>query len=105
MGVASIAIPSPTDTGPPTGRAARPALHSRVNRAMSVTLRPCDGKANLWEVDIRILLRNGTKLRERRQPPSLDRARHYDGLRRGSGYSSKRENRSDNSSLPGKSPP
>lgn len=36
---------------------------------MSVTLRPCDGKDNVWEVDIRILLPDGKKLRERRQAP------------------------------------
>jgi integrase len=36
---------------------------------MSVTLRQCDGKDNVWEVDIRILLPDGNKLRERRQAP------------------------------------
>jgi integrase len=36
---------------------------------MSVTLRQCDGKNNVWEVDIRILLPDGNKLRERRQAP------------------------------------
>lgn len=36
---------------------------------MSVTLRQCEGKDNVWEVDIRILLPDGKKLRERRQAP------------------------------------
>jgi integrase len=36
---------------------------------MSVTLRNCDGKDNVWEVDIRILLPNGSRLRERRAAP------------------------------------
>jgi len=36
---------------------------------MSVTLRPCYGNENVWEVDIRILLPDGNKLRERRQAP------------------------------------
>ena len=36
---------------------------------MSVTLRTCDGKDNIWEVDIRILLPDGSKLRERREAP------------------------------------
>ena len=36
---------------------------------MSVTLRKCDGKDNIWEVDIRILLPDGSKLRERREAP------------------------------------
>ena len=36
---------------------------------MIVTLRQCDGKDNVWEVDIRILLPDGRKLRERRQAP------------------------------------
>ncbi|PYR32333.1 MAG: hypothetical protein DMF90_23790 [Acidobacteria bacterium] len=34
-----------------------------------VTLRKCDGKENIWEVDIRILLPDGSKLRERREAP------------------------------------
>ena len=41
---------------------------------MSVKLRPCDGKDNVWEVDIRILLPDGEKLRERRQAPVAGRA-------------------------------
>ena len=35
-----------------------------------VTLRRCDGKDNIWEVDIRILLPDGSKLRERREAPA-----------------------------------
>jgi hypothetical protein len=41
---------------------------------MSVTLRQCDGKDNVWEVDIRILLPDGSKLRERRQAPVAGKA-------------------------------
>ena len=36
---------------------------------MSVTIRPCVGKDNIWEVDIRVLLPDGTNLRERREAP------------------------------------
>ena len=41
---------------------------------MSVTLRQCEGKENVWEVDIRILLPDGKKLRERRQAPVAGKA-------------------------------
>ena len=41
---------------------------------MSVTLRQCEGKDNVWEVDIRILLPDGSKLRERRQAPVAGKA-------------------------------
>jgi integrase len=41
---------------------------------MSVTLRQCEGKDNLWEVDIRILLPDGNRLRERRQAPVVGKA-------------------------------
>lgn len=39
-----------------------------------VTLRKCDGKDNVWEVDIRMLLPDGSKLRERRQAPVAGKA-------------------------------
>src|SRR5262249_35266912 len=38
---------------------------------MSVTLRPSEGKENVWEVDIHVLLPDGNKLRERRQAPVI----------------------------------
>ena len=36
---------------------------------MSVALRKCEDKEDVWEVDIRLLLSDGSKLRERRQAP------------------------------------
>src|SRR5690349_8338084 len=37
--------------------------------SMSVTLRKCEGKEDGWEVDVRTLLPEASKLRERRQAP------------------------------------